>query len=193
MCTEKYLKSKQSKCISWATYGSQFFLVPSLTVIWIFLPLIPLVNSFCWLARVDPVLVCMNVIFFNGAVASFEVQLLVLIVYLWTLWCCAFLVLSSLTRIIIYGCISSFWTRLGAKGESEWTSISAMETNLVDFIVFTLIFHRNTDQLSRVSNFSSFVKYHNWTVGDIFVVHCPACLFWEFHIFWSVGQLELHA
>ena len=118
--TEKYMRREEMRKVCWSTYGAQLLCVQSFALIWLFLPLIPLVCFLCWLAEADSVHFCLFQVWpylFRDPQVPRSVQLGALAISLWTDLCCTFIVLSSLTRALLYYCIAAFWTRQGARGE----------------------------------------------------------------------------
>jgi len=116
------MRSKKAQNFYWSTYGAQLFCVQAFILTWIFpFPLIPLVGFVGWLLDIDSVHICLVQIWahFFGSQVPRMVQIGVLIVNLWTVVSCTFLILSSLTRLLFYLCITAFWTRLGAREKSE--------------------------------------------------------------------------
>jgi len=120
ICTDKYMRKKKVRTLCWSTYGAQLLCVQSFTLLWVFLPLIPLAGLMAWLAQVDSTRICLFQFwtkFFNSQVPN-SVQLGVLAVNLWTALSATFLCLCSMTKLLFYLFIAAFWTRLGARGES---------------------------------------------------------------------------
>jgi len=121
MSTEKHMRSKETRALSWSTCGAQLLFVETLAYIALCFPLILLACFFCWLVDADSVQICLIKMWthFVCSPVPNSVQLFVLAVNLWTVLSCTFLVLSSITRILFCSCILAFWTRLGCKGESK--------------------------------------------------------------------------
>ena len=89
------------------------------------------------------------------------VQLIVLLLYLWTTVGCTYIVLCSITRLLIYGCICGFWTSLSSSGGGGWLLCSSFL--ILSLYLVTAYLHflcRNTNDISWVSIISSFVKYY---------------------------------
>jgi len=93
-------------------------LVESLTLVWMFLLIVPSHTFVFWIAEVDPSQICLHElsITFNLQVPHI-VQLIVLLVNFWTVTGCTYIVLCSLTRLLTYPCIVIFWNNLGTQGE----------------------------------------------------------------------------
>jgi len=118
----KYMRDRKDRTYCWSTYGTQLFSIQSFTLLWMFLPLIALVDFFCWLADSNPVFICLSHtwrLYFRCQMPQ-VFQLGLLVVNFWTVLSFTFLGLCSITRMAFFLLIAAFWTRLGAKGESQF-------------------------------------------------------------------------
>jgi len=118
---DKYFRTEKFRNHSWSNHGKQFYLVECLTVVWGFVIIIPFTCSLCWLIDADPVQLCMHQLgsSFNLIVPHF-VQLMVLLLYLWIVVGCTYIVLYSISRLLIYACICGFWTSLSSSGGDNY-------------------------------------------------------------------------
>jgi len=114
---DKYLRKKKLRNHCWSTYGKQFYLMECFTVTWGFIVIIPIVCFLFWLIDADPVQSFMHHLgsSFNLTVPKF-IQLIVILLYLWTVLGCTYIALCSIMRLYMYGCICGFWTSLGSNG-----------------------------------------------------------------------------
>jgi len=114
------LKCKHCRSVCWSNHGAHFFLIQSLAMISLFQVIIPTICCVFWIVHVDPLEIWLQHL---GCAFDFQltslVKAIIVILYIWTVVCCTFLVLCSLSRLLLYVCIAGFWTRIGARGESE--------------------------------------------------------------------------
>jgi len=95
------------------------FLVESLTLVWISYIAIPSTCLLYWLANVDPTQICMrHLASVYGVQLPFFVELMVVTVYLWGMTGINFIALCSITRLLLYAAIGSFWSQFGTQEES---------------------------------------------------------------------------
>jgi len=121
MYTEKYFKTEVSRNNSWSKFGKQVRLVESLTLIWIYLLIVPSITIMYWIVEADPTQICLYQLnsTYNLQLPNF-VRIIVFLINFWSVTGCTYLVLCSLTRQLIFCCIIGFWNSLGTRGESEY-------------------------------------------------------------------------
>jgi len=107
------MRSKKARTFYWSTYGAQLLCIPAFTLTWLPLPVIPLICFLFWLLNADSVHISVAQIWthFVGSQLPRSVGLVVLVLNILTVLSNTFLVISSLTRLLFYLCITAFWTR----------------------------------------------------------------------------------
>jgi len=120
LCTEKYMRNNKDRACCWSTYGAQLLCVQAFTFLWLSAPFIVLATFIGWLLNVDSLHICIVKIWTYFLSYQFPrvVQLGILMVNLWTIFCSMVYVLSNLTRLLLYACVTAFWLRMAAQEES---------------------------------------------------------------------------